>query len=464
MRRWARAVLILSLVLCWIAPALAAAQTEGPIYVVEAGDTLWGIALKFGLDAAQLAEANGMALNEGLAVGRELVIPGFQGVSGVLATRSMEFGETLQSLSLRHGLTVPSLVRLNRVVNPERLFVGQDVVFTQGQGDGLLVPESASRQVSVGETDIELSMRTGLSAWALRTINDRTTRMWGVAGEILSVPAPGRPTTALPLDVEGVSIDPLPARQGHTSEVEVRMPGDSAPTGSLGPWALGFMALEPGRWVALQGVHAMAEPGMVDLHLSFGQGSGPLAKEFTQPVYLASGGYGFDPILTVPEETIDPATTQPEDEQVAALVAPVTPERLWDGPFLYPGAYTESFPSRFGSRRNYNGTGYDYYHAGLDFYGATGTPITAPARGRVVFAGPLTVRGNTTILDHGWGIYTAYLHQSEIMVSTGDIVEPGQTIGLVGATGRVTGPHLHWEVWVGGVPVDPQEWVETTYP
>jgi murein DD-endopeptidase MepM/ murein hydrolase activator NlpD len=464
MRRWARAVLILSLLVGWIVPDSAAAQAEGPIYVVAAGDTLWGIAFTFGLDAAQLAEANGMTLNEGLSVGRELVIPGFQGVSGVLATRSVEFGETLRSLSLRHGLAIPSLTRLNRVVNPERLFVGQDVIYAQGQGDGLLISESAARQVAPGETDIELSMRTGLSAWALRTINSRTSRMWSVPGETLSVPAAGRPTTALPLDVESVSIDPLPARQGRTSEVEVRLQGAEAPTGSLGPWELGFMSLEPGRWVALQGVHAMTEPGMIDLHLSFGETSGPLAKEFTQPIYLASGDYGFDPILTVPDETIDPATTQPEDEQVAALVAPVTPDRMWEGPFLYPGAYTESFPSRFGSRRNYNGTGYDYYHAGLDFYGGIGTRITAPARGRVVFAGPLTVRGNTTIVDHGWGIYTAYLHQSEIMVSVGDSVEPGQTIGLVGATGRVTGPHLHWEIWVGGVPVDPLEWVETTYP
>lgn len=464
MRRWARVILILGLFAGSITPAPAAAQAEGPIYVVEEGDTLWGIALMFGLDASTLAQANGMSLNEGLVVGRELVVPGFQGVSGVLATRSLEFGETLHSLSLRHGLSASSLTRLNRVVNAERLFVGQDIVYTQGEGDGLLLAESAARQVSAGETDIELSMRTGLSAWAIRMINGRESRLWSVPGEMLSVPVSGRPTTALPIDVESVSIDPLPARQGRASEVVVSMQGEQAPAGSLGPWNLGFMPLEPGRWVALQGAHAMAEPGMIDLHLSFNDASGPLAEEFTQLVYLASGDYGFDPILEVPDETIDPEITGPENEQVAALVAPFTAERMWDGPFLFPGPYTESFPSIFGSRRNYNGTGYNNYHAGLDFYGGIGTAITAPARGRVVFAGPLTVRGNTTIIDHGWGIYTAYAHQSEFRVSAGDAVEPGQTIGLVGATGRVTGAHLHWEVWVGGVPVDPLEWVESTYP
>ena len=464
MHPWSKVLLILVLLAGWLAPGPAAAQASGPIYVVEAGDSLWGIALKFGLDAAQLADANAMSLSDPLVVGRELVVPGFEGISGVLATRPVVFGETVRSLGLRHGLTLETVIRLNRIVHPGRLFVGQDEIFPQGQGDGLLVPESATIQVDEDETDIELSMRTGFSAWALREINGRASRMWSVPGETISVPAPGRPSTGLALQVESVRVDPLPVRQGRTSRIEVRAQTAAAPQGSLGPWALGFEPLETGSWVALQGVYALAEPGMIDLRLAFSEGSGPLTLEFVQPIYLASGDYGFDPILNVPDETIDPETTRPENEQVAALVAPFTPERLWEGPFLYPAAYTESFPSRFGSRRNYNGTGYNYYHAGLDFYGGTGAEITAPARGRVVFADALTVRGNTTILDHGWGVYTAYLHQSEIRVSPGEMVEAGQTIGLVGATGRVTGPHLHWEVWVGGVPVDPLEWIETAYP
>ncbi len=82
----------------------------------------------------------------------------------------------------------------------------------------------------------------------------------------------------------------------------------------------------------------------------------------------------------------------------------------------------------------------------------------------VVFAGPLTVRGNATYIDHGWGVYTGYLHQSQLLVQAGDRVETGQLIGMVGNTGRVTGPHLHWEVWVGGVPVQPLEWTSQSYP
>jgi murein DD-endopeptidase MepM/ murein hydrolase activator NlpD len=100
----------------------------------------------------------------------------------------------------------------------------------------------------------------------------------------------------------------------------------------------------------------------------------------------------------------------------------------------------------------------------LDFCGGVGDNIFAPARGEVVFSGPLTVRGNTTVIDHGWGVYSVYMHQSEILVETGDLVEAGQLIGLVGATGRVTGPHLHWEIWAGGVQVDPMPWLQVSYP
>jgi murein DD-endopeptidase MepM/ murein hydrolase activator NlpD len=82
----------------------------------------------------------------------------------------------------------------------------------------------------------------------------------------------------------------------------------------------------------------------------------------------------------------------------------------------------------------------------------------------VVFADFLTVRGNATLIDHGWGVYTGYLHQSELLVKPGERVEKGQLIGRVGATGRVSGPHLHWEVLIGGVQVDPLDWLNQEYP
>jgi murein DD-endopeptidase MepM/ murein hydrolase activator NlpD len=74
------------------------------------------------------------------------------------------------------------------------------------------------------------------------------------------------------------------------------------------------------------------------------------------------------------------------------------------------------------------------------------------------------VRGFTTYIDHGWGIYSGFFHQKEIQVNVGDVVQPGQLIGQIGATGRVTGPHLHWEIWVNGFQVNPIDWLDNIYP
>ena len=99
------------------------------------------------------------------------------------------------------------------------------------------------------------------------------------------------------------------------------------------------------------------------------------------------------------------------------------------------------------------------------FFGAgPGAPIVAPAAGVVALTQPLPVRGNATLIDHGWGVYSGFWHQSEILVKVGDVVTPGQLIGRVGSTGRSTGPHLHWELWVGGAQVDPLQWVQETFP
>jgi murein DD-endopeptidase MepM/ murein hydrolase activator NlpD len=216
--------------------------------------------------------------------------------------------------------------------------------------------------------------------------------------------------------------------------------------------------------VALQGIHALTTPGLEDLIIRlYDVRGGPLLDQFSQPLPIRSGDYGAE-ALRVPPETLDPANTAPEDALIESLVSQTRPERLWDGVFQYPTSYYETFPSLFGTRRSYNGSDYSYYHTGLDLYGSTTTQVLAPARGVVVYAGFLTVRGNVTYIDHGWGVFSGFLHQSQILVQPGEVVTPGQVIGYVGGTGRVTGPHLHWEVWVGGVPVDPREWTATAFP
>lgn len=464
MRRWIEVSLILCL---FLLPSVrpASAQEGGPVYVVVPNDTLTDIARRFGVSVEALIERNGITNPSLLQPGQRLVIPGFEGVSGVLTTQEVAYGETLASLSLRHGVERDVLIRLNRLVSPGRLYVGQALIVPVDEDNRLRQEAVQTVLVREGQSLLETAVVHGVNPWLLAAVNRVGDRLWLVPGAPLAIPGGASAASGLPQPVGSVQVTPVPAVQGRTLRVLVQVNGPVTVGGRIGERSLHFHPLTGSEQVALQGIHAMAEPGLHELELILSDPSdGSVRFSFSQPVQVVEAGYLFDPPLTVPAETIDPTVTAPEEALIASIVSGDSPERLWSGPFLFPSKNTEVFPSVFGSRRSYNNSGYSYYHTGLDFYGGTGTPILAPAHGRVVFAGPLAVRGLTTIIDHGWGVFTGYLHQSEILVAVGDRVEPGQTIGLVGATGRVTGAHLHWEVWVGGVPVNPLEWTSTEYP
>ncbi|MFW5947102.1 MAG: M23 family metallopeptidase [Gemmatimonadota bacterium] len=126
--------------------------------------------------------------------------------------------------------------------------------------------------------------------------------------------------------------------------------------------------------------------------------------------------------------------------------------RLWDGNVLHPR--DSRITSGFGAGREFNGR-VTSRHMGTDFAGGVGAPVRAPARGVVALVDRFYLGGNVVYINHGAGLVTAYLHLSEQLVAEGDTVEAGQLIGRVGATGRVTGPHLHWIVRYGNVTVDP---------
>jgi murein DD-endopeptidase MepM/ murein hydrolase activator NlpD len=125
--------------------------------------------------------------------------------------------------------------------------------------------------------------------------------------------------------------------------------------------------------------------------------------------------------------------------------------RMWEPPFVAPRE--SRITSGFGHGRTFNGQ-VQSRHTGTDFAGAVGAPVQAPAGGVVALVDDFYLGGGVIYVDHGAGLVTGYLHLSEQLVAEGEIVEPGQTIGRVGATGRVTGPHLHWIVRYGPHSVD----------
>jgi murein DD-endopeptidase MepM/ murein hydrolase activator NlpD len=441
------------------------AQEEEPevaYYLIQEGDYLWDIAARFGTTLEDLKQANGVSDPDQLSIGDLLVIPGLDGFQGRVDTMTVPLGETLHSLSRRYRVSLQTLIRLNRLVSPSELFAGATLVIPAE-----ISSLSASGRTSLepGRTLLELAVLNGVNPWQIATGNQLSGTWNAIPGDVLSLPGrDGAGPGALPSAIPQISLEPLALYQGKTAVIRLKAAPGLTISGSLVGSELNFFPLED-ELVAFQGIHAMTEPGLYPLTLNVDlPGGEPFV--FTQSVLIRDSNYPFDPPLSVDPETFDPAVTTPEDEQWQSLATPVTPEKLWQGSFEspVPAQFSECWTSLFGSRRSYNGSPYDYFHSGLDFCGSTGTDLYAPAAGKVVFAGPLTVRGNATVIDHGWGIYTAYDHQSQIFVRAGDLVQPGQLIGLGGATGRTTGPHLHWEVWVGGVQVDPMDWLERNFP
>ncbi len=152
---------------------------------------------------------------------------------------------------------------------------------------------------------------------------------------------------------------------------------------------------------------------------------------------------------------------QSEDTRLLNTYSLVTPVRYWEGMFTPPVNGPLSSP--FGSFRTYNGT-VTRRHTGYDFRAPAGTPVLASASGRVVLSRPLDIHGNNVVIDHGWGIYSEYAHLSERYVVPGQFVLQGDVIGLSGNTGRSTGPHVHWEIAVNGVWVNPLTFMQTKLP
>lgn len=207
-----------------------------------------------------------------------------------------------------------------------------------------------------------------------------------------------------------------------------------------------------GRFQAIGAVPVNA-PDSVSLAVTVEFESGEPLR-FTRHVPVGPGGFGVERLRVAPRFSQEPDSALRErverEQQQAYDVSRNshrTP-RLWRGPFVRPvdGEVT----STFGRGREFNGE-LQSRHMGVDLHGITGTPIHAAARGVVALVGDFFYAGNVVYVDHGRGLVTAYLHMSKVEVAQGDTVGRGQEIGLVGATGRVTGPHLHWIARYGTV-------------
>ncbi|MEP7134010.1 MAG: peptidoglycan DD-metalloendopeptidase family protein [Chloroflexota bacterium] len=463
MRKLTSLLLLFIIFVAGLASQPVAAQASGPVYIVQPGDTFYSIANRFNITFDELLTANAGIDPNVLSQGQQIVIPGLEGLSGVLDTEIIAFGDSLRSLSKRTQASDEQLIKLNRLVSPTELYVGISLIIPKQEGQQDL---NTRISAGTGESLLELAIKQNSDPWTLSAINKQKGTWDTLPNDVLYSPTSGEGlATGLPSTFISASIEPLPMVQGDTEVIRVQTQNNAPVSGLLVESPLHFFQTTDEQ-VALQGVHALLEPGVYPLKLQTTLPDGS-SQSFEQMVLVTKGDY-YNEELNVPADTIDPAVTEPENKNIFAITSPFTPTKYWDGIFSSPAVYPDQYTSRYGTRRIYHGIGTDLtitgFHTGLDFAGGTGLQIFAPAAGKVVFAAPLTVRGNATIIDHGLGVYSGFWHQSEQYVQVGDMVTQGQVIGLVGGTGRVTGPHQHWEVWVNGIQVNPLDWLTQAYP
>lgn len=281
---------------------------------------------------------------------------------------------------------------------------------------------------------------------------------------VTPTPLPTLTPTPEPLAGTIILDPPQGAANGRTLKIQVASNVPATAVGAFNGAALPFFPERGGRLhTALIGLSIWEAPGPREISVVLYSELGEEVS-LNRTVEVISADYPIEYIYLLPgrEQLLQPGIGEQEWAIVRPVLEEVTPERLWYGPFITPT--TGYISSSFGSMRSYNDAPPSSYHNGLDIANITGTVVVAAARGRVVLARQLQVRGNAVILDHGWGVHSSYFHLSEIEVQEGEIVEQGQEIARVGATGLVTGAHLHWEMRVGMTTVNPLEWIEKKYP
>ena len=433
------------------------AQGEQLTHVVQAGEALHQIAQQYGVTVDAIVDANGLGDPNWIEVGQRLVIPTLDGSAPSTSVRYVvQLGDTLAIIARRYGATVEALAQLNHLTNPNLIYVGQHLLVPTTDS-GALVIGGAVYVVQVGDTVARIAARNGVSVWAVAQANGIANPSLIQVGQRLLIPTDER-TSSLPLPFVALNLVPTVAAQGQTIQLFVETDGDVGLSGTFGGRPLFFIGGE-GQYRTLIGIHALAPAGTYLLELKAVQGDREVPLR--SMVQVSEGSWGVQYLVFSGDKAglLDPDLVAAEAERVRNVTAPATLPGQWVEPFALPLTGSPAVTALFGTRRSYGGGPANSYHGGVDYAAAEGTPVYAPAPGRVVLAEPLQVRGHAVIVDHGRGVMTGYWHLSAIEVSVGQTVTMGDILGRVGNTGLSTGAHLHWELRVMGIQVDPQQWV-----
>jgi murein DD-endopeptidase MepM/ murein hydrolase activator NlpD len=412
--------LLLALVLAGLWPCTLVAHAGGFFYTVRGGENLWDLAEASGTTAEALVAANHLYNPDWLFAGQVLWLPreperlrtaladgGGPSTAGdapveaeaqacAPVTHQVAEGETLSGIAARYGVSLDDLAAVNHISNPSLIWVGQN----------LLVPHPACP--------------------GLPPLRDPFL-------EVTWQPEAPKPGDVILLSVR--TTRPLPALHA-----------------ALGGQEIAFASTDSQSFTAWAGLSATVRPGLALLRL---RPEGEPAQFTAIPVQALE--FPVERLWLPPDRfaLLAPEIVVAENELLDRICLQFRSDRLWDGRLQHPLGKPVPVISAFGTRRAYNDGPFGSYHGGTDFSSPEGSPVYAAASGVVVLARPLQVRGNTVIVDHGGGVFTLYCHLSEFSVAEGMDVAAGHQLGLVGNTGLSTGPHLHWELRVQGVRVDP---------
>jgi murein DD-endopeptidase MepM/ murein hydrolase activator NlpD len=448
-----------------VAEASPTQQTDQPpetvTYVVQPGDTLYGIAQQFGITVDILVAANNIDDPTQIVIGQKLTIPPPPKTPEPQLVHTVQAGETLHELGLRYGPSVLEIAQENQLVRADRLYLGQSLVIMGETSEAPLL-RGRTHTVEEGEILAQVAAEYQVTPWSLVIANrlnspyaiPAVTHLWipGDNGEFFDWDEP----------FSGVLFHPNPAAQGQTLSIQI----STTITASLfGNWMEDIVVFHPYQehHAALIGIAAMADAGVYTLVITSTTVEEQVST-FSQRLLVIDGEYGNEEIVVADDiaASMTSDVVLEENSLLDQLFSAQTESPYWEGYMGLPT--TGEISSVFGTRRTYNIPDASPYHTGTDFWNSIGTPVYSPADGVVVFSEPLVVRGNVIIIDHGWGVMTGYWHLSTSHVSVGDTVSQGQHIGNIGNTGLSTGPHLHWEMRVGGQPVNGLQWVREQFP
>jgi murein DD-endopeptidase MepM/ murein hydrolase activator NlpD len=325
-------------------------------------------------------------------------------------------------------------------------------------------PSAASYTVAAGDTLGAIAERFGVTLEALAAANGISDPNRITVGQVLMLDGVAAAGSAVGLpdltggEVARLQFWPWPPAQGQTLVVWLgtRSPVTASLTYEGRPYPVQADGATTTTW-GLIPIPPLTAPGSKPLVLRVGE------NELHIAVPIIAGSF---PSHNIPASTSDAILTdvakvRAESQRMAELFAGRS-AGTWTSRSRFALPLAGEFPrtAPYGSRRTYGNSPAVSAHAGEDFSAAPGTPVYAPAAGTVVLAETLFVRGNAVVLDHGHGVYTGYWHLLELSVAAGEQVTAGQELGKVGSTGLSTGAHLHWELQVNGLPVDPLQWTK----